>query len=75
MTGIYDLADLFGERLCGVCWCEPSRFDVVLVPELEETVDADCCAEDATGYVGGIGRCTGFGIQPCDLSVSFSVFI
>jgi hypothetical protein len=62
MASINDLADLLGERLCGMCWCEPSCFDVVFVPELEEAVDADCCAENTTGNVGGISRCAGFGV-------------
>lgn len=34
---------------------EPGGFDVILVPELQETVNADGCAEDAARDVGGIG--------------------
>jgi hypothetical protein len=35
VTLVYDLADLLGERLGRMCWCEPCSFDIVLVPELE----------------------------------------
>jgi hypothetical protein len=54
-----DLADLLREGFCGVGWCEPCCFDVVLVKELEEPIDSNGCAEDAARYVGGIGRRAG----------------
>jgi hypothetical protein len=69
MAGSDDLADLFGERLGGVGGGEPRCFDVVFVPELEEAIDADCCAEDTARNVGGISWCAGFGVQPWDRSV------
>jgi hypothetical protein len=67
MASINDLADLLGERFCGMCWCEPGCFDVVFVPELEEAIDADCCAKNTTGNVGGVSRCSGLRVQPWDL--------
>jgi hypothetical protein len=59
-----DLADLLGERFGGVGGSEPCCFDVVFVPELQQAVDAYCCAENAAGDVGGIGWGAGFGVEP-----------
>lgn len=54
MTFVYDLLDLGREGLDRVRRRKPCCFDVVLVPELEEPVDADGCTKDTAGYVGGV---------------------
>jgi hypothetical protein len=44
---VADLGELFGKAIEGVPRHEPGCFDVVLVPKLEESVDADGCTKDA----------------------------
>jgi hypothetical protein len=50
-----NLADLLWERFRRVRRGEPCCFDVVFVPELEKAVNSNGCAEDAAGYVCGVG--------------------
>lgn len=64
VTFFHNLADLSGERFRRVRGREPCRFDAVLVPELQEAVDADCGAEDAAGDVGGVCGFAVAGVYP-----------
>lgn len=53
VSGVYDHAALLRESLQAVSWDEESRFDVVLVEQLQHTADADAAGEEATGDVAG----------------------
>lgn len=64
MAFVDDLADLLRKGFGGVRGREPGCFDVVLVEEVQEAVDADCRAEDAAGYVGRVCRRSVFGVEP-----------
>jgi len=64
MALVHNFADLLGKRLSRVGWCKPGRFDVVFIPELEQAIDAYCCAENTARYVGRICWRTIFGVQP-----------
>lgn len=63
MPLFYNLADLVGKRFRRVSGREPRGFDIVLVPELQEAIDADGGAEDAAGDVGGV---RGFAVARVD---------
>ena len=69
MACIYDLTDLFGERLGGMRRCKPGGLDLVLVPELEKSIDAHGCTENTARYIGWVCRRAGLGVEP-DSSVS-----
>lgn len=43
---------------------EPCRLDVVLIPQLQEAVDANSGTENSAGYVGGIGGLAVAGVYP-----------
>lgn len=46
MSGVPDLGHLGWEGFDRVSRIKPCRLDAVLVPQLEESVYPDCCAED-----------------------------
>jgi hypothetical protein len=64
MIFVNDFPYLLRERLCGVSWCKPCGLDVILVPEIQKSVNSHCCTKNASGYISWIGRSTGLGIQP-----------
>ncbi len=53
---IPDFGELGGERFEGVGWAEPGGTNIVLFVQGEQAVDADGCAVDATGHIGGVLR-------------------
>lgn len=64
MTRVYNLADLFRKGLGSMRGAKPSSPNVVLVPQLEQAIDTDGCAKDASRYVCGIGWRAGLGVEP-----------
>lgn len=58
MALVDNLADLTGKRFDGMCWCKPCRLDIVLVPQLKQSVDSDRCTEHTSRYIRWIGWCT-----------------
>ena len=68
MPCIPHLGQLLRKRLNRVRGHKPRRLDTVLVPQLQETVDADGDAEHATRDVSWVGGGAVAGVDP----VSFS---
>ena len=64
MSFLNDLAYLFWKRICSMRWCKPYRLDIVLVEELQETINAYCRAKHTPRYVSGIRGSTSLRVQP-----------
>lgn len=75
MAGILYLGKLFGKALDRVSWHEPCRLDTVLVPELEESVDADGGSEDATRDVGWVCWRSIASVDPTNNNVKTTVIL
>lgn len=59
-----DLADLCHERLGTVCWNIPRCFDIVLVKELEKSIDTDSGTKDPTRDIHWISLRSIFCVDP-----------
>lgn len=56
VAGISDFGELVWKRFDAVSWCEEGSLDVVFVVQLEQAINTDGSAIDASGDVGRVLR-------------------
>ena len=64
MSRISYLGNLLRKRLDRVRRHEPARLDVVFLPQVQESIDPDCRAEDASRHISAACWSAGLGVDP-----------
>ena len=67
MSRIPYLSSLLRKRLDRVRRQEPARLDVVLLPQIQESIDPDCRAEDASRHISAACWSAGLSIYPAPI--------
>lgn len=64
MSRVYDLTDLFRKRLGRMRRCKPSCLDLVLIPQLQKSINTNGRTENAARDICGVGWRSILGVEP-----------